>query len=178
MKPLAEHYLGGLPSLHRQETWKDVGMRAPAGVVEKRVEKGHRAEEPGRDHLQRAVPVRSGASRRACTPRRSCSRRRLREALREDLGGTYSVTINDNSSKIPSSEYDDRHRSSGAIRTRTNDLVKRVFQEIDAVKTNGVDREAAARRARRPRSATSRRRRRPTPSCSARSRCATSTRRT
>ncbi|HKR23249.1 MAG TPA: insulinase family protein, partial [Pyrinomonadaceae bacterium] len=40
MKPLVERYLGALPSLKRKETWKDIGVKRPAGVVEKRVEKG------------------------------------------------------------------------------------------------------------------------------------------
>src|SRR3970282_580220 len=40
MKPLVERYLGGLPSTGRKETWKDVGIRYPTGVVEKRGEKG------------------------------------------------------------------------------------------------------------------------------------------
>ena len=40
MKPLVERYLGGLPSIRRKETWKDVGARPPTGVIEKTVEKG------------------------------------------------------------------------------------------------------------------------------------------
>src|SRR5262249_44553097 len=40
MKPLVERYVGALPSIHRQETWKDVGARPPKGVVEKKVDKG------------------------------------------------------------------------------------------------------------------------------------------
>src|SRR5262249_2912932 len=40
IKPLVERYLGSLPSIHRQETWKDVGVKYPTGVVEKIVEKG------------------------------------------------------------------------------------------------------------------------------------------
>src|SRR5207253_8397085 len=40
MKPLVERYLGGLPSIRRQESWKDVGARLPSGVIEKTVEKG------------------------------------------------------------------------------------------------------------------------------------------
>ena len=40
IKPLVERYLGSLPAIHRKETWQDVGMRPPTGVVEKTVEKG------------------------------------------------------------------------------------------------------------------------------------------
>ena len=40
MKPLVERYLGSLPSLHRSETVKDVGMHPPADVVDKQVRSG------------------------------------------------------------------------------------------------------------------------------------------
>ena len=137
MKPMAERYLGGLPSLHRRETWKDVGMRAPAGVVEKRVEKGiepkseaaiifngpFQFDQTHRVALHAATLVLEG---------------RLREALREQLGGTYNVTTSDNSSKIPVEQYTIVVEF-GCDPDRTNDLVKRVFQEVDAVKTNGVN---------------------------------------
>src|SRR6202171_3603481 len=33
MKPLVERYLGSLPSIRRKETWKDVGVRTPEGIV-------------------------------------------------------------------------------------------------------------------------------------------------
>ncbi|HKW00569.1 MAG TPA: insulinase family protein [Vicinamibacterales bacterium] len=136
MKPLAERYLGSLPSLHRKETWKDVGMRAPTGVVEKRVEKGlepkseaaiifngpFQFDQPHRVALHAATLVLEG---------------RLREALREQLGGTYSVTANDNSSKTPIEQYT-VVIDFGCDPDRTNDLVKRVFQEVDAVKASGV----------------------------------------
>lgn len=37
MRPLAQIYLGNLPSAGRRETWRDVGIRPPRGVVEKYV---------------------------------------------------------------------------------------------------------------------------------------------
>ena len=40
MRPLVEQYLAALPSLRRKETWKNVGIDPPKGVVERRVEKG------------------------------------------------------------------------------------------------------------------------------------------
>ena len=40
IKPLLAQYLGGLPSLKRVETAKDLGIKAPAGVVKKTVYKG------------------------------------------------------------------------------------------------------------------------------------------
>ena len=40
MKPLVERYLGSLPALRRNEAPKDVGMRSPAGVVQRQVKSG------------------------------------------------------------------------------------------------------------------------------------------
>ena len=136
MKPLVEQYLGGLPNLHRHETWKDIGMRAPSGVVEKRVEKGI---EPKSD----AAIVFTGPfqydpqHRVALRAMTFVLEGRLREALREQLGGTYSVTANANSAKIPIEEYTIAI-GFGCDPERTMDLVKRVFQEVDDLKTHGA----------------------------------------
>ena len=40
MRPLVERYIGSLPGTGRRETWKDVGVHPPTGIVEKRVLKG------------------------------------------------------------------------------------------------------------------------------------------
>ena len=37
LQPLVEHYLGGLPALHRRERWKNVGSQPPKGVVEETI---------------------------------------------------------------------------------------------------------------------------------------------
>ena len=61
---------------------------------------------------------------------------RLREILREDLGGTYSVGASANYSKLPDPEY----RVSidfGCSPDRTENLVKTVFKEIERLKAEG-----------------------------------------
>ena len=39
-KPMIEQYLGGLPTVKRDENWKDIGVEKPNGQVEKIVRKG------------------------------------------------------------------------------------------------------------------------------------------
>ncbi|HKJ41713.1 MAG TPA: insulinase family protein [Sunxiuqinia sp.] len=39
-KPLVEKYIGSIPSSHKSEMWKDLGIHAPKGVVNKTVYKG------------------------------------------------------------------------------------------------------------------------------------------
>ena len=101
MKPLVERYLGvAARRSRRKETWKDVGIRPPTGVVEKDGQEGHRAEEPGRHRLHRAVPVRP-EHRVAIRALGFVLDTRLRETLREDLSGTYGVSVSPSYTKIP-----------------------------------------------------------------------------
>lgn len=135
MKPLVEKYLGGLPSIHRQETWKDVGARYPTGVVEKQVLKGI---EPKSDTtIAFTGPFKyNQAERAAIRAMANILENRLREVLREDLGGTYSVSVQPNYTKIPREEYV-LYIEFGSNPTRTAELVKTVFQQIDLLKSEG-----------------------------------------
>ena len=135
IKPLVEQYLASLPSTHRKETWRDVGITTPPGVVEKRVEKG---VEP-KSH---AVIVFSGPFKYEQMPRiaiRAMAQileNRLRDILREDLGGTYSVSVSPSYTKLPKEEYE-LFIDFGSNPSRTEELIKTVFKEIDALKANG-----------------------------------------
>jgi zinc protease len=135
IKPLVERYLASLPSTGRHETWKDVGMRLPKGVIEKTVEKG--IEQKSRVALIFNGPFQyTQDSRVAIRAMATVLENRLRETLREDLSGTYSVTVSPNYTKSPVPEY------SVAINftcspTRVDELVKAIFKEIDGLKTAG-----------------------------------------
>jgi zinc protease len=135
MKPLVERYLGGLPSTHRRDTWKDVGARTPAGVVEKRVEKG--IEPKSLSAIVFSGPFEyDQAHRVAIRAMAQVLQGRLQETIREELGGTYSITVNESYEKMPRPEYTVGIRF-GSDPQRTDDLIKRVLQEIEALKTNG-----------------------------------------
>ncbi len=143
MKPLVERYLGALPSTNRKENWKDIGMtRAEGGRREARGQRD-RAQEPGPHLVRRAhsSTTRSGASRiRAMA---DVLQIRLRESLREDLGGTYSVSASAGYSKYPREEYT-LSIDFGSSPDRTEELVKSVFREIELLKTQGpTDKQVA-----------------------------------
>ena len=70
---------------------------------------------------------------------------RLRESLREDLGGTYSVSASAGYSKIPREEYTVTI-AFGCSPDRTDELIKSVFKEIEQLKTERADRQAGRRR--------------------------------
>ncbi|MCU1268473.1 MAG: ptrA 2 [Acidobacteria bacterium] len=135
IKPLVERYLGSLPSIHRKETWKDVGVRAATGVIEKKVEKGI---EPKSE----AVIVFSGPfeydpdHRAAIRAMSEILQTRLLVTIREELGGTYSISANAGYQKLPNPEYTLTIQF-GSAPDRTEALIKRVFEEIEKFKTSG-----------------------------------------
>jgi len=135
MKPLVEKYLGSLPSIRRKESWKDVGVRPPADVVVKKVEKG--VEPKSLSAIAFSGPFEYDQTHRvAIRAMAEILQRRLLETIREDLGGTYSINANANYEKIPNPTYSITI-TFGSSPDRTESLIKRVFQEIELLKTNG-----------------------------------------
>jgi zinc protease len=61
---------------------------------------------------------------------------RLLKTIREELGGTYSIGASQSFHKLPRSEYSVTI-SFGSDPQRTDDLVKRVLQEIEKYKSEG-----------------------------------------
>jgi zinc protease len=135
MRPLVEKYLASLPSLKRNETVKDVGMRPPEGVVQRQVKSGIAPRSqvsivfsgPFQNDEQHRVIASAMADTLAGN---------LQRTLREDLGGTYGVSAVPRFSKRPSGEY--RLTITFACDpARTDALVKTAFQVIDLYKQIG-----------------------------------------
>jgi zinc protease len=135
LRPLVERYLASLPSLGREESWKDVGMRPPPGVVRRTV---HRGIEPkARTQLVFHGPVQFGRDTvYALSSLAEVLQIRLREVLREDLGGTYGVGVNASAMRDPAPQF----RVAigfGAAPERLDELVRVVFQELEMLKREG-----------------------------------------
>jgi zinc protease len=150
IKPLVERYLGSLPALHRKEAGRDVGIRPPQGVVEKQVTKGTAPK-------SEVGVVFTGAFQNNQSNRliiRALSNTlagNLQRVLREDLGGTYGVSVSPDFTKRPTEEY--RLTINFACDpARTQDLIKALFAVVDEFRTNGpspgqvADVQAALRR--------------------------------
>jgi zinc protease len=135
MKPLVERYLASLPALHRKESAKDVGIRPPAGVVEREVRKGiepksqvsivftgsFQNNEMNRMTLRAMAEMLSGS---------------LHRTLREELGGTYGVSVEPRFTQRPYESY--RITISFACDpARTESLTKTAFEVIEEFKKNG-----------------------------------------
>ncbi|HEU0077793.1 MAG TPA: insulinase family protein, partial [Longimicrobiaceae bacterium] len=100
LRPLVERWLGGLPATGRKESWRDVGMAYPRGVIRKTVRKG--VEPKARTQL---VFTGSAAFDRdtlaAMDAMAEVLELRLRDLLREDMGGTYGASVSAGASRDP-----------------------------------------------------------------------------
>lgn len=135
IRPLVERYLASLPSGGRKETWKDVGMRRPTGVIEKTVVKG--MEPQGRVALTFTGPFAYDQQHRVIIRALgSLLDARLRESLREELGGTYGVSVSPTYAKFPLGTYA-FSIAWGCNPQRIDELVKAVYKEIDALQAAG-----------------------------------------
>jgi zinc protease len=135
MRPLVERYLGGLPTAGRVETWRDTGIRPPDGVVEKTVRRG--LEPQSQTAIVFTGPFQwSPETRLGMRALAGVLEIRLREVLREDLGGTYGVGVQGSYFRIPEASYDFRI-GFGSDPARTDELVRTLFSEIQRLKDEG-----------------------------------------
>ena len=136
IKPLVERYLASLPALHRKESARDVGIQAPAGVVERRVVKG--LEPKSEVSLVFTGPFQNDAkSRLLITTMASMLSGDLHRTLRENLGGTYGISVQPVFKKYPKEEYSVAI-TFGCDPARMDDLVKTALRVIDDFKETGV----------------------------------------
>jgi zinc protease len=92
LKPLVRQYLGSLPATYRNESWRDEGVRPPKGIVRKQVYRG--LEEKSRVDLVFSGPFEmTRENRLRLNALADVFRIKLREVLREDMGGTYGVSV-------------------------------------------------------------------------------------
>jgi zinc protease len=136
-RPLVQTYLGGLPSLRRAECWRDLDIEPPSGIVEKTVRKG--VEPKGRVQLIFTGDFEwNRFNRFTVNSMVTAFRIKLREVLREDMGGTYGVGVSASTEREPDPGYQ-INISFGCDPDRVDELVATVFAEIDSLKTIGLD---------------------------------------
>lgn len=102
--PLLEKYIGGLPSIHRKETWRDVTPGFPKGLVVVNVPKNSEPQ-------SQVAMVWKGDFKwkerdlQAFSMLMNILAIKCRESMREDQGGVYGVSVNGGASKYPKPKY-------------------------------------------------------------------------
>ncbi len=110
-------------------------MRSPSGSIAKRVEKG--IEPKSQAAIVFTGPfVYDEAHRLAIRALAHVLQSRLLQTIREDLGGTYSISASQNVQRHPNPEYFITIRF-GSEPQRMDDLIARVFSEIEQFKLSG-----------------------------------------
>jgi len=134
---LVQTYLGGLPSIQRQETWQDIGITFPAGVIEKTIRKG--IEPKSRVRLMFTGPAEwSRTGNYEMDSMIDVLRIRLREVIREDMSGTYGVSVSGGLSRVPREDYS-LTVSFGCNPERVEELTNTVFSQLDSLVQFGPD---------------------------------------
>jgi len=139
LKSYVEQYIGSLQDVPGEERWKNVTYSYPNEVIEKTVQKGMAPKSlttiafTGDFQWNRR-------NRYVANALTDYLRIRLRERIREDLGGTYGVQVSSRFPHWPKERYK-FEISFGTDPGRVEDLSAQVFSEIDSLKEYGVDEE-------------------------------------
>jgi zinc protease len=129
LEPLVERYLASLPAAGREEAPRDLGIRVAEGTVEREVAMG--MEEKAQVQLVLSGPfVQSVEERLRLQVMVEVLRNRLRDRVREQLGGTYGVSVSASTSHWPQPSYR-LGVSFGSDPQRIDELIAVVFDEMD-----------------------------------------------
>jgi zinc protease len=139
LRPLVETYLGSLPAHGRKEKERDLGVRRVAGIFKKEWKRGQEqkaqvtmifhAEEPWTRDKSHDVAVLD-----------QVLTIRLREVLREDLGGVYGVHVVGEFTRSPRSEHVFTIHF-GCDPKRVDELKKAALDVIAEVQRDGASAE-------------------------------------
>src|SRR5262249_15109988 len=136
IRPLVETYLASLPATHAHETWRDLSVKLPPGIVEKTVEKGIAPKSEVALMFSGPFEYDDPHTLALRTTTRLLESR-LFDAIRQELGGTYSITADPDIEKFPRPQYVVRIEWT-CDPAQTAALVRRVFAEIASLKAGPV----------------------------------------
>ncbi len=142
-KKLVETYIASLPSANKKENWKDPNVVRPRGVAKKQIAKG---SEP-KSSVSLTFHGSDAWSRDADNDMRMLGevlRIRLREILREDMGGVYGVGASGSISRRPKQQFT-FGISFGCAPENIDKLEKATFDEIQTLQKNGISADYIAK---------------------------------
>lgn len=140
MKPLVEKYIGGIPDIDREETWKDWGVRAPEGICKKRFSRSMKLPRTT-THIRYHGEIDNSPANKFCVNALSYILRiRYVEKVREDEGGSYGVSVWGSINNKPEDLYQFRIQYD----CNPDDVDKLnaiIYKEIEDMKANGPTEE-------------------------------------
>lgn len=136
VKPMLQTYLGSLPSTNRKENFKDVGKRAPKGVVTKDLVKGT----DQKSNVMISFRDQTKYSKEKSYHLAALSevmKIRLTEKLREEIGGVYGTSVSASTSRVPYQNYA-FNISFTCAPENVDKLVAATFEEIQKLQKSGA----------------------------------------
>ena len=133
---LAQTYLGSLPALSRNETWQDNHPRIPDGQLTKIVQKGI-ADQSQVLLLFHGSMEYNRLSRHRIRSMVDVFNIKLREELREEMGGVYSVSASPRIMELPESRYQISVNFT-CDPQRVDELIAAVIEQINVLKAEGA----------------------------------------
>ncbi|MDZ7633365.1 MAG: insulinase family protein [Bacteroidales bacterium] len=135
-REMAEKYIGSLPSLNITETWKDLGIRQPGGIVRKEI--------PIPLATPKATVIMNYSANLRFNPKNNLMMDVLKgildliytEKVREEEGGTYGVSTNATSHKRPV-EKADLLIAFECDPARAADLKEIIYRELQGIALEG-----------------------------------------
>jgi len=137
IKPLLEKYLGGLPSTNRNETYKNLGIHAPAGQITKNVYKGIGDKSSVQMVFSGDYEYNEDNDLQIEALKEILSIK-LIERLREKESGVYAPGVRYSVSKIPAQRYNITVLF-GCAPANVDKLIAATIEEINKIKQNGPE---------------------------------------
>ncbi|MGQ0703903.1 MAG: M16 family metallopeptidase [Gemmatimonadales bacterium] len=136
LRPLVQRYIGHLPGSDAGDQVRDPGIRPPSRPVERTVAKGIEPK-------SQTALVFTGPAASVTLPERwilsalgDVLEIRFREELREELGGSYGVSVSPQLNRIPRPQYS-VSISFGSDPGMADSLTRVIFAEIDSIQARG-----------------------------------------
>ncbi|MCY3655493.1 MAG: insulinase family protein [Chloroflexi bacterium] len=138
LRSLAATYLASLPTTGRTEEWRDVGIDPPPGILDEFVYSGIEPRSNTVWVFAGEADWNSGGGL-AFQVAGEMLQIRLRERVREQLGGTYSISVSARARLLPDHEYQIAIIF-GSDPTRVQELIGEVEVELDWIGAGGEQR--------------------------------------
>ncbi len=138
IKPWLETYLGSLPSINRNESFKDLGIRTPEGMVSEKFEQGK--DPKSQVMISFNGEYKKNEERYLMRSLAEVLTIKLIENLREEKGGVYGTRASANTSVYPYKAYG-LSVSFTCAPENVAELMAAVYEEIEKVQKKGPTQE-------------------------------------